>query len=129
MLITRYIASSVSELKSAIEKFSEGKFEYKQKIKSRDEFGILSLAFSEMAKRLKQLEGMFSKPFIGIANSGTALNPGHRHLRSIAESVKEGIRSAGEVPCLDIPLIYVPGGCNTLAIRYSKEYNGRYTVF
>lgn len=59
MLITKYIAASVSELESAIAKFSEGKFEYKQKIKSKDEFGILSLAFSEMAKRLKQLEEMY----------------------------------------------------------------------
>lgn len=132
-------------------------------------------------------EELFGKPFIGVANSWTELNPGHRHLNKIAEAVKDGIRSAGGVPfefnvpapcdgiamgnegmkyilvqrdliadmveayvrsqwfdglviissCdkinpgllmaglrVDIPLIYVPGGCNTWAIRYSKGYKG-----
>lgn len=59
MFITRHISRSVSELKSAIVKFSEGKFEYIHRIKSSDEFGVLSAAFNEMSKRLKQLEEMY----------------------------------------------------------------------
>ncbi|MCW4009902.1 MAG: dihydroxy-acid dehydratase [Candidatus Bathyarchaeota archaeon] len=39
-----------------------------------------------------------SKPFIGVANSYTSIVPGHVHLRSIGEAVKEGIRAAGGVP-------------------------------
>ncbi len=38
-----------------------------------------------------------SKPFIGIVNSFTEIVPGHMHLRTIAQAVKEGIRSRGGV--------------------------------
>ena len=38
------------------------------------------------------------KPFLGIVNSFTEVVPGHMHLGSIAESVKQGIREAGGVP-------------------------------
>ena len=40
----------------------------------------------------------WDKPFIGIINSFNDIVPGHAHLRSIAEAVKEGIRSKGGVP-------------------------------
>ena len=39
-----------------------------------------------------------AKPFIGIANSYTSIVPGHVHLRTIGEAVKEGILSAGGTP-------------------------------
>jgi dihydroxy-acid dehydratase len=39
-----------------------------------------------------------TKPFIGVANSFTDIVPGHMHLRSIGEAVKEGILAAGGVP-------------------------------
>jgi dihydroxy-acid dehydratase len=38
------------------------------------------------------------KPFIGIVNSFTDVVPGHIHLRSIADAVKEGVRAGGGVP-------------------------------
>lgn len=38
------------------------------------------------------------KPFIGIANAWNDIVPGHKHLRGLAEKVKEGIREAGGVP-------------------------------
>lgn len=38
------------------------------------------------------------KPVIGIANSWTEGNPGHAHLRRLAEHVKAGIRAAGGTP-------------------------------
>jgi dihydroxy-acid dehydratase len=41
----------------------------------------------------------FGKPVIGIANSYSELVPGHRDLRRIAESVREGILSEGGVAC------------------------------
>ena len=37
----------------------------------------------------------FRKPLIGIANSWNELHPGHIHLRTLAEWVKEGVRLAG----------------------------------
>jgi dihydroxy-acid dehydratase len=39
-----------------------------------------------------------TKPFIGVANSYTNIVPGHIHLRSIGEAVKEGILAAGGIP-------------------------------
>jgi dihydroxy-acid dehydratase len=39
-----------------------------------------------------------SKPFIGVVNSYTNIVPGHIHLRSIGEAVKEGIIAAGGTP-------------------------------
>lgn len=38
------------------------------------------------------------KPFIGIINSFSEIVPGHKHLPSIAEAVKEGVREGGGVP-------------------------------
>lgn len=38
------------------------------------------------------------KPFIGIVNSFTEINPGHAHLRQIADAVKTGVYAAGGVP-------------------------------
>jgi dihydroxy-acid dehydratase len=39
-----------------------------------------------------------NKPFIGIVNTWNELNPGHKHLRTLAEAVKYGILEAGGVP-------------------------------
>jgi dihydroxy-acid dehydratase len=39
-----------------------------------------------------------SKPLIGVANSYTNIVPGHIHLRTIGEAVKEGVLSAGGTP-------------------------------
>ncbi len=38
------------------------------------------------------------KPFIGVVDSFTEIVPGHKHLREIADAVKEGVRAAGGVP-------------------------------
>lgn len=41
---------------------------------------------------------MRTKPFIAVANSYSEFNPGHAHLKHVAEKVKEGIWSAGGIP-------------------------------
>ena len=38
------------------------------------------------------------KPRIAIVNSWNEINPGHIHLRKLAEYIKEGIREAGGTP-------------------------------
>ncbi|MFX0103292.1 MAG: dihydroxy-acid dehydratase [Candidatus Hodarchaeota archaeon] len=38
------------------------------------------------------------KPLIGIANSWSEINPGHKHLLWLGEAVKEGIIEAGGIP-------------------------------
>ena len=43
-------------------------------------------------------EEMRGKPIIAIANSYAEFNPGHTHLRAVAERVKEGIWAAGGIP-------------------------------
>ena len=57
--ITRNISGSVIRLKNATREISKGKFDYTPEIDNQDELGELSMAFSEMAKRLKRLEEMY----------------------------------------------------------------------
>ncbi len=40
----------------------------------------------------------FEKPFIGVINTWSEVNPGHMHLRGLAEAAKQGIRAKGGVP-------------------------------
>ena len=56
LLITRNISGSIRKLKIATKKVAMGEFENMPQVKSHDELGELSLYFSEMARRLKQLE-------------------------------------------------------------------------
>ena len=39
-----------------------------------------------------------AKPLIGVVNSWNEYNPGHVHLKALAERVKQGIRDAGGLP-------------------------------
>ena len=39
-----------------------------------------------------------SKPFIGIVNTWNEINPGHMHLRNLAQAVKLGVAEAGGIP-------------------------------
>jgi len=39
-----------------------------------------------------------AKPFIGVANSYNTIVPGHIHLRTLGDAVKEGVLSAGGLP-------------------------------
>ncbi|MFC2001565.1 dihydroxy-acid dehydratase [Chloroflexota bacterium] len=55
------------------------------------------------------------KPFIGIVNSFTEIVPGHMHLRSIADSVKAGVREGGGVP-FEFNTIAV---CDGIAMNHS----------
>ncbi len=62
----------------------------------------------------------WNKPFIGVINSFSEVVPGHVHLRSIAQAVKEGIRSSGGVP-FEVNTIAVCDGIamNHPGMRYS----------
>jgi dihydroxy-acid dehydratase len=55
------------------------------------------------------------KPLIGIINSFNEIIPGHCHLKTIAESVKGGIRSAGGTP-FEINTI---GVCDGIAMNHA----------
>jgi dihydroxy-acid dehydratase len=51
-----------------------------------------------LLKALGLTNDEISRPFIGIANSYTNLVPGHIHLRTLGEAVKDGILAAGGTP-------------------------------
>ncbi|MBT7697374.1 MAG: dihydroxy-acid dehydratase [Desulfobacterales bacterium] len=57
------------------------------------------------------IEELREKPLIAVANSHTDLNPGHMHLKTLAERVKEGINAAGGVPFE----FNVPAPCDGIA--------------
>ena len=44
------------------------------------------------------IDELKDKPIIGIVNSHTEMNPGHMHLRALADRVKEGVHAAGSIP-------------------------------
>ena len=50
------------------------------------------------------IDELATKPIIGVANSFTEMNPGHMHLRNLAERVKECVHAAGGIPFeFDVP--------------------------
>lgn len=57
------------------------------------------------------LEELEEKPIIAVVNSHTEFNPGHMHLRFLAERVKEGVHAAGGIPFE----FNVPAPCDGMA--------------
>ena len=57
------------------------------------------------------IEELRVKPMIAVVNSHTDLNPGHAHLKLLAEKVKEGVHAAGGLPFE----FNVPAPCDGLA--------------
>ena len=60
--------------------------------------GIEKAPHRALLKSLGLENDDIAKPFIGIANSYTSIVPGHVHLRTIGEAVKDGVLSAGGTP-------------------------------
>lgn len=54
------------------------------------------------------------RPLIGVVNSANEIVPGHMHLDTIAQAVKDGIRMAGGTP-MEFPTI---GVCDGLAMNH-----------
>lgn len=54
--------------------------------------------YRALLKSLGLTDDDLTKPFIGVANSYTNIVPGHIHLRTLSEAVKDGILSAGGQP-------------------------------
>lgn len=44
------------------------------------------------------LEDELHRPFIGVVNTFNEMHPGHKHLRTLADSVKDGVYREGGVP-------------------------------
>lgn len=60
--------------------------------------GIERAPHRALLKALGLTDKDIEKPFVGIASSYTNIVPGHIHLRSIADAVKEGVIAAGGTP-------------------------------
>ncbi len=60
--------------------------------------GLEKAPHRALLKSLGLQDDDITKPLIGIANSYTNIVPGHIHLRTIGESVKEGVLAAGGTP-------------------------------
>lgn len=67
--------------------------------------------------RTKDLE----KPVIGIVNSFTDVNPGHRAFKELVGYVKEGVWAAGGTPAE----FNVPAPCDGKAVRCYRSYSLR----
>lgn len=65
--------------------------------------GLLSNGLEKAGGRtllnaLGLVESDYQKPFIGVVNSWNELHPGHKHLRELAQFVKDGVLASGGVP-------------------------------
>jgi len=74
-----------------------------KKPKSRQYFDMRDGLISALRMSLIKSAGAdiaeaMQKPLIAVVNSQTDLNPGHMHLRLLAERVKEGVHAGGGLP-------------------------------
>jgi dihydroxy-acid dehydratase len=61
------------------------------------------------------MEEVSQKPLIAVVNSQTELNPGHMHLKTIAERVKDGVHAGGAIPFE----FNVPAPCDGIAMGHA----------
>lgn len=76
--------------------------------------GIKRTPHKSLLKSLGLTDEELKKPLIGIAGSFNEIVPGHMHLRSIIDSVKSGVRTAGGIP-MEFNTIAV---CDGLAMNH-----------
>ncbi len=61
-------------------------------------FGVASTTRDGILYGLGYTRDEVKKPYIAVVNSWNEYNPGHVHLRDLAQRIKEGIREAGGLP-------------------------------
>lgn len=97
---------------------------YRMKPQSSTLFAVDSIATGMLRKGILgglgiPADELTSKPLIGIANSWCEMNPGHVHLKELAESVKKGVLSAGGVPFeFNVPAPCDGMGNGNVGMRY-----------
>jgi diguanylate cyclase (GGDEF)-like protein len=85
-LVTRNIVGSIRKLKLATDRVAEGQFEDLPTVASRDELGELSVAFANMARKLKRLEEIALD-----ANPLTRLPGGRRVQLELERKIRGGV--------------------------------------
>ncbi len=68
------------------------------KLRSKWKFGVGSVKRDGILYGLGYTKEEIEQPYVAVVNSWNEYNPGHIHLREIAERVKAGIRAAGGTP-------------------------------
>lgn len=66
--------------------------------RSKWDFGVASVTRDGLLYGLGYTPDEVKKPYIAVVNSWNEYNPGHIHLKEIAQRVKDGIREAGGLP-------------------------------
>jgi len=66
--------------------------------RSKWEFGVGSVKRDGILYGMGYTKDEIKKPYIAVVNSWNEYNPGHVHLKEIAQRVKDGIREAGGLP-------------------------------
>ena len=66
--------------------------------RSKWEFGVGSVKRDGILYGMGYTKDEVKKPYIAVVNSWNEYNPGHVHLKEIAQRVKDGVREAGGLP-------------------------------
>ncbi len=66
--------------------------------RSKWDFGVASVTRDGLLYGLGYTKEEVKKPYIAVVNSWNEYNPGHIHLKELAERAKQGIREAGGLP-------------------------------
>ncbi len=68
------------------------------KLKSQWKWGVASETRRGLLLGMGYTEEEINRPYVAVVNSWNEYNPGHVHLKEVAERVKQGIREAGGLP-------------------------------
>jgi dihydroxy-acid dehydratase len=80
--------------------------------------GTQRIPHRSLFKALGLTDEEISRPIIGVVNPQNEIIPGHIHLDSIAQAVKDGIRVAGGTP-VEFPVI---GVCDGIAMNHEGMF-------
>lgn len=88
----------------------------KKELRSRWEFGEASECRRGLLCGMGISAEEQNRPLIGVVNSWNEYNPGHVHLKNLAERVKQGIREAGGFPVE----VMTTGICDGMVLKDPK---------
>lgn len=68
------------------------------KYRSQNNYGVANECRRGLVRGMGYTEEEFNRPIVAVVNSWNEYNPGHVHLKQLAERVKQGIRECGGLP-------------------------------
>lgn len=80
--------------------------------------GVQRIPHRALFKALGLTDEELSRPIIGVVNAHNEIIPGHVHLDTVAQAVKDGIRMAGGTP-VEFPAI---GVCDGIAMNHAGMF-------